>query len=214
MHISGPAYQWTQHRFHLNWSNMVQNVNAHRPLNNYALCRPLGGGPRLDRRARIQFGQIHFGVFLTSRLVQKRDVTNREIQLTSFDPKNVTLPTGRSNWPPLVQKRDRYQQGGPTDLLWCKKRDRYQQGDPTDLLWCKNVTSLTGGSWPFRCLDFDVRTFLFIRPESDHWQCLTLTHSLTDYLTDSVMFSKLDWCAPGVWRCLLKSCWGCYCCWC
>ena len=44
-------------------------------------------------------------------------VINREIQLTSFDPKNVTLPTGRSNWPPLIQKRDRYQQGGPTDLL-------------------------------------------------------------------------------------------------
>ena len=48
---------------------------------------------------------------------KKRDVTNREIQLTSFDAKNVTLPTGRSNWPPLMQKRDRYQQGGPTDLL-------------------------------------------------------------------------------------------------
>ena len=26
------------------------------------------------------------------------------------------------------------------------------------------------------------------------------------------MFSKLNWWVPGVWRCLLKICWGCYCC--
>ena len=25
------------------------------------LCRPPGGGPRLDHRARIQFRQVHFG---------------------------------------------------------------------------------------------------------------------------------------------------------
>ena len=30
---------------------------------------PTGGGPRLDRRVRIQFRQVHFGVFLTSRFV-------------------------------------------------------------------------------------------------------------------------------------------------
>ena len=30
---------------------------------------PLGGGPRLDRRARVQFGRVHFGVFSTSRSV-------------------------------------------------------------------------------------------------------------------------------------------------
>ena len=40
--------------------------------------------------------------------------------------------------------------------------------------------------------------------------CHSLTHSLTDWL----LFSKLDWCDPGVWRCQLKTCWGCYCCWC
>ena len=33
-------------------------------------------------------------------------------------------------------------------------------------------------------------------------------HSLTDSLTHSVTFSKLDWCDPGVWRCQLKTCWG------
>ena len=38
--------------------------------------------------------------------------------------------------------------------------------------------------------------------------------SLTDSLTDSVTLSKLYWCDPGVWRCQLKTCWGCYCCWC
>ena len=29
----------------------------------------MGCGPRLDRQARIQFGQVHFGVFSTSRVV-------------------------------------------------------------------------------------------------------------------------------------------------
>ena len=54
----------------------------------------------------------------------------------------------------------------------------------------------------------------FIGPESDHWECLSLTHSLTDWLTDWLLFSKLDWCDPGIWRWHLKTCWGCYCCSC
>ena len=54
----------------------------------------------------------------------------------------------------------------------------------------------------------------FIGPESDHWQCLSLTDSLTDWLTHSVTFSWFDWCDPGMWRWQLKTCWGCYCCWC
>ena len=33
-------------------------------------------------------------------------------------------------------------------------------------------------------------------------------------LTDSLLFSKLDWSDPGVWRCQLKTCWARYCCWC
>ena len=49
---------------------------------------------------------------------------------------------------------------------------------------------------------------IFIGPESDHWECLSVTHWLTDSLTHSVTFSKLDWCDPGVWRCQLKTCWG------
>ena len=50
---------------------------------------------------------------------------------------------------------------------------------------------------------------IFIGPESDHWLCLSLTHSLTH----SVTFSKLYWCDPGVRSCQLKTYWGCYCCW-
>ena len=50
-------------------------------------------------------------------------------------------------------------------------------------------------SWIF------VPLFVFIGPESDH--CLPL--SLTDWLTNSLLFSKLDWCNPGVWRCQLKT---------
>ena len=38
-------------------------------MNNQVLCRPSGGGPRLDRWARIQSGGVNFGVFSTSRFV-------------------------------------------------------------------------------------------------------------------------------------------------
>ena len=51
---------------------------------------------------------------------------------------------------------------------------------------------------------------VIIGPESDHWLSLSLTHWLTHWL----LFSKLDWCGPGVWWCLLKTCWGCYGCLC
>ena len=45
---------------------------------------------------------------------------------------------------------------------------------------------------------------LIIGPESDHWECLSLTDSLTHSLTHWLLFSKLDWCNPSVWRCQLK----------
>ena len=54
---------------------------------------------------------------------------------------------------------------------------------------------------------------IFIGPEFDHCLPLSLTHSLTDWLTHSLLFSKLDWCDPDVWRCQLQTCWGCYCWW-
>ena len=56
--------------------------------------------------------------------------------------------------------------------------------------------------------------FFFIGPESDHALFPLVTNWLTVSLTHSVLFRKLDWCYPGVWRCQLKTCWGCYCCWC
>ena len=52
-------------------------------------------------------------------------------------------------------------------------------------------------------------TCIIIGPESD--LCLAL--SVTDWLTDWLLFSKLSWWDPGVWRCQLNTCWGCYC-WC
>ena len=50
---------------------------------------------------------------------------------------------------------------------------------------------------------------LFIRPRVRSLATL-VTHSLPN----SVLFSKLDWCDPCMWRYRLKTCWGCYCCWC
>ena len=33
---------------------------------------------------------------------------------------------------------------------------------------------------------------IFIGPESDHWECLSLTHSLTDWLTDCCLVNLID----------------------
>ena len=33
-----------------------------------------------------------------------------------------------------------------------------------------------------------------------------VTNSLTNWLTHSLRFSRLDWCHPGVWRCQLQTC--------
>ena len=35
-------------------------------------------------------------------------------------------------------------------------------------------------------------------------------HSLTDWLTHSLPFSKLGWSEPGMWRWQLKTCWSCF----
>ena len=43
---------------------------------------------------------------------------------------------------------------------------------------------------------------------------MLVSNSLTHWLTDWLLFSKLDRCDPEVWRYQLKTCWGCYCCWC
>ena len=57
--------------------------------------------------------------------------------------KNVTVTNTGSNWPPLIQKRY-----------------RYQHAVPTDLHWSKNVTvTNTGPNRPFRCLDSQTNLF-------------------------------------------------------
>ena len=62
----------------------------------------------------------------------------------------------------------------------------------------------------FRSIGIRIVLFVFIGLESDHWLPLSVTNSITY----SVAFSRLYWCGPGVWRCQLKTVWGCYCCWC
>ena len=79
-----------------------------------------------------------------------------------------------------------------------------------------NLDFLLQQGFQYRQINFSVQSShtkiqlivsIFIEPESDHWECFSLTHSL--------LFSKLDWCDPGMWRWQLKTCWGCYCysCW-
>ena len=50
-------------------------------------------------------------VFLELLFCISGTFTNKRIKLTSFDGKNVMSRTEVSNWPPLIQKHDRYQQG-------------------------------------------------------------------------------------------------------
>ena len=37
----------------------------------------------------------------------------------------------------------------------------------------------------------------------------SLAMLVSDSLTHWLLFSKLDWCNPGLWRCQLKTCWCC-----
>ena len=70
------------------------------------------------------------------------------------------------------------------------------------------------GVYLFRKPNFQlshILAWLIIGPESDHCSPLSLTHWLTHWLTDSLLFSWLYWCDPGVWRCQLKTCWCCNC---
>ena len=80
------------------------------------------------------------------------------------------------------------------------------EGRAFKLWWRRYIKKMwTFGNWPLICT-------LFLSDPSPiiGYACQWLPNSLTN----SLLFSKLDWCDPGVWRCLLKTCWGCYCCWC
>ena len=77
---------------------------------------------------------------------------------------------------------------------------QYMLSLPSHLFLCKPQIFYESSKYNFA---------IFIGPESDH--CLPL--SLTHWLTNSLLFSKLDWCNPGVRRCQLKTCWCCNYCW-
>ena len=42
----------------------------------------------------------------------------------------------------------------------------------------------------------------------------SLATLVNSWMIHSLLYSRLDWCDPGVWRCQLKTCWCCYCCRC
>ena len=60
---------------------------------------------------------------------------------------------------------------------------------------CSSESSFSSKKWKhFGFYRTRVRSFV-------GYPCQWLTHSLTH----SLLFSRLDWCDPGVWRCLLKT---------
>ena len=65
--------------------------------------------------------------------------------------------------------------------------------------------------FPLLCLLRDVESYsvpctLFYRTRVRSLFTL-VTNSLTHWLTDWLLFSKLDWCDPGGWGCQFKTCW-------
>ena len=46
-------------------------------------------------------------------------------------------------------------------------------------------------SWPGKITAI-IFFFIFIGPESDHWECLSVTHSLTDSLTHCSLVNLID----------------------
>ena len=51
--------------------------------------------------------------------------------------KNVTSPTGGSNWPPMIQKNVTPPTRGSNLLPLIQRMWRHQQGDPSDILWSR-----------------------------------------------------------------------------
>ena len=102
-----------------------------------------------------------------------------------------------------------------TTCMFCSGDGRHLEGES---LGGQDVEEEIQGDFfcgicPGGTLAHSMLNIIFIGPESDHWQCLLLTHWLTNWLTDWLPFSKLDWCDSDLWRCQFKTCWGCYCCW-
>ena len=68
-HLSQSYFQFVPTLSHY-WDNFKTSLGQlWNNLRELGPSRPTGGGPRLDRSARIQFGRVHFGVFSTSCFV-------------------------------------------------------------------------------------------------------------------------------------------------
>ena len=74
--------------------------------------------------------------------------------------------------------------------------------------WCDSTESLAASgssaslTWSFYRTRVRLRSLFTL-----------VTNWLTYWLTHSLLFSKFNRCDPGVWRCQLKTCWCCNCCW-
>ena len=106
------------------------------------------------------------------------------------------------------------------DLFWKWKWSLPDSTSPSCTQWGRTLTPKgldagcrllflvfhTSSSWlsPIMIVIWFLHSFYRARVRS-------LAMLVSNSLTHSVTFSKLDWCDPGVWRCLLKTCWGCYC---
>ena len=113
--------------------------------------RPTGGGPKLDGRARIQFGGVNFGVFSTSRIVPLALSSEWVTFFFCYFVHNFWLSD-------VIAFCDRQ-----TDIFHHRQRVifRHWWGVLTDLgidhlSWKtdRHFLSLAGGpNWPFQCLD-------------------------------------------------------------
>ena len=148
----------------------------------------------------LKFG--HLDILITRWRTQKENWRRKRRKI--FWKEKYVWGEGKDG--KFLEKKNIFFRGGyfaETRGFYGPKNWRDGKFYPSDI---DSATSIFDGifcavNWPHKTV------IVFIGPESDHWQCLSLTDSLTDWLTHSVMFSKLDsWC---------KTCWGCYCnsCW-
>ena len=80
--------------------------------------------------------------------------------------------------------------------------------------WLRSACAWRAGFWNMvsasQSLLYEFSPWLLRRAEGG--QTWRSSWSTAIHLTHSSF--KLNWCDPGMWRCLLKTCYGCYCCWC
>ena len=136
-------------------------------------------------------------VFLLNILCYKHSIGNCIVLVMYSNPMQI---------PPLHLSCHRFYQ-----LLWAKRQTTLPlsssgKGRKKKRPLIKNFAQIT------KLVSFPSVSLLRLSDPSPiiGYACHSLTHSLTN----SLLFSKLDRCDPSVWRCQLKTCWGCYCSWC